>query len=112
METNQTPKVKIKVQNLYKVFGRSPYRAVEMLKAGKGKDEILKKTKLAVGVSDASFEVYEGETLVVMGLSGSGKSTLIRCVNRLMEPTAGRIFVDGVDITTLDEAGLREVRRT
>ncbi len=105
------PKVKIRIEGLYKVFGRAPHRGVEMLRAGKSKDEILKKTKLAVGVADASFDVYDGETLVVMGLSGSGKSTLIRCVNRLMEPTAGKIIVDDIDVTALDEAGLREIRR-
>lgn len=107
----EEPKIKIRIEGLYKVFGRAPHRAVEMLRAGKSKDEILKKTKLAVGVADASFDVYDGETLVVMGLSGSGKSTLIRCVNRLMEPTAGKIIVDDIDVTSLDEAGLRDVRR-
>ncbi|TVQ36676.1 MAG: glycine betaine/L-proline ABC transporter ATP-binding protein [Spirochaetaceae bacterium] len=82
-----------------------------MLRAGKTKDEILKKTKLAVGVADASFDVYEGETVVVMGLSGSGKSTLIRCVNRLMEPTSGTVIVDDVDVTELNQDELREIRR-
>jgi len=104
-------KVKIRVENLYKVFGRNPARAVDMVKKGISKEEILKKSKLAVGVADATFNVYEGETVVVMGLSGSGKSTLIRCVNRLMEPTAGRVIVDDVDVTALDANGLRDIRR-
>jgi glycine betaine/proline transport system ATP-binding protein len=103
---------KIEVKNLYKVFGRHPERAIEMTKAGKTKEEILKQAKLAVGVSDVSFTVYEGETLVVMGLSGSGKSTLIRCINRLIEPTQGNVVVDGQDIMDLDAEGLREARRT
>ncbi len=103
--------VKIKLRNVYKVFGKNASRGVELSKQGMGKDEILKKTKLAVGVSNVSFDVYEGETLVVMGLSGSGKSTLIRCVNRIMEPTAGEILIDDVDITKLNEEELREVRR-
>jgi len=104
-------KVKIRVENLYKVFGRNPSRAVDMVKKGISKEEILKKSKLAVGVADATFDVYEGETVVVMGLSGSGKSTLIRCVNRLMEPTAGKVIVDNVDVTALDSNGLRDIRR-
>ncbi|MFW6235090.1 MAG: quaternary amine ABC transporter ATP-binding protein [Spirochaetota bacterium] len=103
--------VKIRLKNVYKVFGKNAGRGVELSKQGLSKDQILKKTKLAVGVSNVSFDVYEGETLVVMGLSGSGKSTLIRCVNRIMEPTAGEIFVDDVDITKLDDEALRDVRR-
>nr|WP_305043691.1 glycine betaine/L-proline ABC transporter ATP-binding protein [Geoalkalibacter sp.] len=81
-----------------------------MLAEGLGKDAILEKTRLTVGVNDASFEVAEGELLVVMGLSGSGKSTLLRCINRLIEPTAGRVLIDGVDITTLDDEPLRRLR--
>lgn len=108
---NSNRKVKIRVENVYKVFGNSPKKAIELDKDGLDKDEIMKKTKLAVGVADASFDVYEGETLVVMGLSGSGKSTLLRCVNRLIEPTQGKVYVDGQDITKLNEHELREVRR-
>ncbi len=104
-------KVKIRIENVYKVFGRNPGRAIELVQKGMSKDEILSKTKLAVGVADASFDIYEGETVVVMGLSGSGKSTLIRCVNRLMEPTAGKIYVDDVDVTSLDKEELRDLRR-
>ena len=101
---------KIQVDNVYKVFGREPLRAVKMLEKGLGKSEIMKKTRLAVGVDNASFEVLEGEMLVVMGLSGSGKSTLLRCINRLIEPTAGKVFIDGVDVTALSDEELRKVR--
>ncbi|MFP4483948.1 MAG: glycine betaine/L-proline ABC transporter ATP-binding protein [Spirochaetaceae bacterium] len=104
-------KVKIRIENVYKVFGRNPSRAIELVQKGMSKDEILSKTKLAVGVADATFDIHEGETVVVMGLSGSGKSTLIRCVNRLMEPTHGKIYVDDVDVTSLDKDELRELRR-
>jgi glycine betaine/proline transport system ATP-binding protein len=104
-------KVKIRIENVYKVFGRNPTRAVDLVEKGMSKDEILSKTKLAVGVADASFDIYEGETVVVMGLSGSGKSTLIRCVNRLMEPTAGKIYVDDIDVTSLSTEDLRDLRR-
>ncbi|TVQ26407.1 MAG: glycine betaine/L-proline ABC transporter ATP-binding protein [Spirochaetaceae bacterium] len=113
MSDNNSEKanVKISLRNVYKVFGKNAARGVELSKKGLSKDEILEKTKLAVGVSNVSFDVYEGETLVVMGLSGSGKSTLIRCVNRIMDPTAGEILIDDVDITKLNDDELREVRR-
>ncbi len=109
METESN--IKIRVQNLSKIFGRNPSRAIEMIGQGMTKTEILNKTRLAVGVSDVSFDVYRGETLVIMGLSGSGKSTLVRCVNRLIEPTVGQIVVDGQDVTKLNDNDLREVRR-
>jgi phosphonate transport system ATP-binding protein len=64
-----------------------------------------------VALRDVSFEVKEGEFLVVIGLSGSGKSTLLRCINRLIEPTEGQILWDGVDITTADATQLRHTRR-
>ncbi|MGI6227258.1 MAG: quaternary amine ABC transporter ATP-binding protein [Peptococcales bacterium] len=102
---------KIKVEDLTKVFGSNPKRALELLKNGLSKDEIMGKTKLAVGVGGVSFEVYEGEILVIMGLSGSGKSTLIRCLNRLIEPTSGSIYVDGEDITKISQEELLQLRR-
>lgn len=101
---------KIKVEKVYKVFGRDARRGVKMLEEGVNKTEIMKKTRLAVGVDDASFEVAKGELLVIMGLSGSGKSTLLRCINRLIEPTAGKVFVDGVDVTALSDGDLRHMR--
>jgi len=103
--------VKITVNDVYKIFGAHPEKAMEMLRAGHGKDEILKKTKQGVGIAGVSFDVREGEILVVMGLSGSGKSTLVRCINRLIEPTAGSIVVDDVDVTTLDTEELRVFRQ-
>ena len=75
------------------------------------KTEILKKTGATVGVYDASFEVEEGEIFVIMGLSGSGKSTLIRLLNRLIDPTSGEIYIDGVDIAKMGKEELQEVRR-
>ncbi len=104
-------KVKIRIEDVYKVFGKNPTRAIDMVKNGMSKDEILSQAKLVVGCSRVSFNIYEGETVVVMGLSGSGKSTLIRCVNRLMEPTAGKIYVDETDVTSLSLDDLRELRR-
>lgn len=110
-EQTEEKKVKIRIEDVSKVFGRHPERAVDMIRQGKTKDEILSESKLAVGVADATFDIYEGETVVVMGLSGSGKSTLLRCVNRLIEPTAGKVFVDDIDVTSLTHDELRELRR-
>lgn len=82
-----------------------------MVKTGKNKSEIFKKTGATVGVYDASFEVKKGEIFVIMGLSGSGKSTLVRMLNRLIEPSAGSILLEGKDISTMSADQLREVRR-
>ncbi len=101
---------KIRVENLYKIFGATPRKIIPMLEQGAGKDEIMEKTKHGVGVNNASFSVEEGEIVVVMGLSGSGKSTLVRCINRLIDPTGGKIFIDGIDITSLNKNDLRKVR--
>ena len=102
---------KVEIKNLIKVFGDHPKKALTLLKEGKSKDEILAATRLAVGVNNVSFAVEEGEIFVIMGLSGSGKSTLVRCINRLIEPTAGMVFIDGEDITFVDPKTLREIRR-
>ncbi len=64
-----------------------------------------------VALKDVSFEVPDGEFLVVIGLSGSGKSTLLRCINRLIDPTEGKITMDGIDITAAKGAELRHIRR-
>lgn len=101
---------KIRIENLYKIFGPHPAKALKMLKSGASKAELMEKTKHGVGVDDASFSVEEGEIVVVMGLSGSGKSTLVRCINRLINPTAGTVHIDGIDVTKLDEKGLRKLR--
>ena len=101
---------KIQVENVYKIFGHNAQEGVGLLQNGKGKDAILEEHRLAVGVNNATFDVMEGELLVIMGLSGSGKSTLLRCINRLIEPTAGRVLVDGVDVTALSDEALRLLR--
>jgi glycine betaine/proline transport system ATP-binding protein len=102
--------VKIQVRELTKIFGNHPERGLELLRAGKSKDEILDKTGQVVGVIDASFDVQEGEIFVVMGLSGSGKSTLVRMLNRLIEPTSGSVEIDGANITNLSAQELRDLR--
>lgn len=102
---------KVKVEHLTKVFGKKQQQALGMMAEAKSKTEILKKTGATVGVYDASFEVEKGEIFVIMGLSGSGKSTLIRLLNRLIDPTSGEIYIDGVDIAKMDKEELQEVRR-
>ncbi|HEL8258606.1 TPA: glycine betaine/L-proline ABC transporter ATP-binding protein, partial [Listeria monocytogenes] len=82
-----------------------------LLSQGKSKTEILKETGATIGVNKASFSVEEGEIFVIMGLSGSGKSTLVRLLNRLIEPTSGKIWLDGKELSSLNKKELLEVRR-
>ncbi len=103
---------KIRVENLSKVFGPRKEEALNLLHQGRTKEEILTATGCGVGVAQAGFEVMEGEIVVVMGLSGSGKSTLVRCINRLIEPSEGRIYIDDQEVTGLDDARLRQLRLT
>ncbi|WP_159353745.1 glycine/proline betaine ABC transporter ATP-binding protein OpuAA [Bacillus velezensis] len=110
MNLDEKP-IKIKVENVSKVFGKQTKKAIQMLSSGKNKKEILKATGSTVGVNQANFDVYDGEIFVIMGLSGSGKSTLVRLLNRLIEPTAGNIYIDGDMITNMSKDQLREVRR-
>src|SRR5680860_920886 len=105
-------KIKIKVEDLTLIFGKRKQEALSLLEKGISKDEILKKTKCTVGVNKVSFEIQEGEIFVIMGLSGSGKSTLIRCLNRLINPTAGKVFFNNHDITRETNKELLETRRT
>lgn len=101
----------LEVKHLTKIFGKKQKAALELVKKGKSKDEILKKTGATVGVYDASFDVKEGEIFVIMGLSGSGKSTLVRMINRLIEPSTGTILLEGKDISKMNAEALRDVRR-
>lgn len=101
----------LEVKNLTKIFGKKQKAALEMVKQGKSKTEILEKTGATVGVYDASFEIKEGEVFVIMGLSGSGKSTLVRMLNRLIDPSSGNIYLDGKDIAKMNVEDLRNIRR-
>src|SRR6056297_1455521 len=92
----------ITVNNLYKIFGKNPEKAIPMLKDGKSKSDILDETGLTVAIDNASFEVKEKEIFVIMGLSGSGKSTVLRCLNRLIEPTAGEIYLESEKMNIMD----------
>ena len=102
---------KVVVKNLYKIFGSDPHRALELLNQGVAKEDIFGRTGQTVGVCDASFSINAGEIFVIMGLSGSGKSTLVRLLNRLIEPTAGQVLVDGRDIAAMNDKELLELRR-
>ncbi|EAE1302957.1 glycine betaine/L-proline ABC transporter ATP-binding protein [Listeria monocytogenes] len=102
---------KIKVEELTKIFGKKASKASSLLSQGKSKTDILKETGATIGVNKASFSVEEGEIFVIMGLSGSGKSTLVRLLNRLIEPTSGKIWLDGKELSSLNKKELLEVRR-
>ncbi len=102
---------KLRVRGLTKVFGSHPRRGVELMEQGLGRAEILEKTGQVLAVADVSFDIEEGELFVVMGLSGSGKSTVIRLLNRLIEPTAGTVELDGQHIDQLNASQLRDVRQ-
>jgi glycine betaine/proline transport system ATP-binding protein len=104
-------KIKISIRNLYKVFGADPAAALEHVRAGVGKTELLEKHGHVLGLQDINIDMREGEITVIMGLSGSGKSTLIRHLNRLIDPTAGKVEVDGKDVLAYGENDLRTMRR-
>ncbi len=101
---------KIVVENLYKIFGPQPQKAMELLKKGFNKESIQEKTGMTVGVDNASFTIESGEIFVIMGLSGSGKSTIVRMLNRLIEPTAGKVLVDDKNVVTMAENELVKFR--
>ena len=102
---------KIEINNVYKIFGSNPKSILSMVKEGSTKEEILEKTGHTVGLDDVSLKIEEGETFVCMGLSGSGKSTLIRHLNRLIDPTAGEILIEGTNVMSLKKKELIDFRR-
>ncbi|MFY9119579.1 MAG: glycine betaine/L-proline ABC transporter ATP-binding protein [Syntrophomonadaceae bacterium] len=102
---------KLKVSNLTKIYGNNTDKALEMVLKGEDNEQIRAKTKQVVGVREATFSVEDGESFVIMGLSGSGKSTLLRCINQLIKPTAGHIYLDGQDLTKISSQELIEIRR-
>ncbi|WP_244117665.1 quaternary amine ABC transporter ATP-binding protein [Burkholderia contaminans] len=103
----------IDVKHVYKLFGpqAAHARVLDLLRSGRRKADVLAETGCNVGLNDVSLGIESGEIFVIMGLSGSGKSTLVRHFNRLIEPTAGEIVIDGSDVIKLDAHGLRELRR-
>lgn len=101
----------IELRGVTKIFGPEPEKALALLRGGKSKPEVQAETRHVVGLNDVSLDIQSGQIYVVMGLSGSGKSTLIRHVNRLIEPTAGEIRVDGGDVLAMNRDELRAFRR-
>ena len=101
----------IKIENVWKVIGNISRDALEAIQnQGISKAEALEKYNSVIGVSDVSFDVKQGEIFCVMGLSGSGKSTLVRHINRLLEPTSGKILINGKDVMELGREHLQELR--
>src|SRR5918997_998917 len=101
----------LSVRNLWKIFGARADKIIGTPDADLPRAELKAKTGCVAGVKDVTFDVAPGEVFVVMGLSGSGKSTLVRCLTRLIEPTAGTVEIDGRDVTAASESQLRDVRR-
>ncbi|HEY7754598.1 MAG TPA: glycine betaine/L-proline ABC transporter ATP-binding protein [Actinomycetota bacterium] len=103
--------VTVSCRGVWKVYGPHPERIVGSPDADLPRPELLEKTGCVAAVRDVSFDVAQGEVFVVMGLSGSGKSTLVRMINRLHDPTAGHILIDGEDLLTASTEKIREIRR-
>ena len=108
--------VKIDIRDVYKVFGpragsSQEARAIELLRQGGDKASVQAETGCNVGLAGVNATLATGQISCIMGLSGSGKSTLVRHLNRLIDPSAGQILVDGNNILDLDMAALRDLRR-
>jgi glycine betaine/proline transport system ATP-binding protein len=112
LPATETTDAALSVRHLWKIFGRGAEDVIGSPDAGLSRAELKEKTGCVVGVKDVSFDVAPGEVFVVMGLSGSGKSTLVRCLTRLIEPTAGEVIIDGRDVTKASDGELRDLRRT
>ena len=110
-DTTDTTEVKVSIRNLYKIFGDNPSRALEHVKAGMGKPELMDQHSHALGLNNINLDIPAKGIQVIMGLSGSGKSTLIRHLNRLIEPTSGEIWIDGEDVLAMSSEQLRDLRR-
>ena len=101
----------IQIQNVWKIFGNTSQDALDAIQKKKiSKQEALEKYNSVIGVSDVSFDVNKGEIFCVMGLSGSGKSTLVRHINRLLEPTSGKILINNQDVMQFNKENLQELR--
>ncbi|MGB1156823.1 MAG: quaternary amine ABC transporter ATP-binding protein [Alphaproteobacteria bacterium] len=103
--------IKVAIKNLYKIFGNKPQEALQYVTDGLGKTELLAQHNHVLGLNNINIDIPEKQIQVIMGLSGSGKSTLIRHLNRLIDPTAGVVEVDGVDVLKMDKKGLRDLRQ-
>lgn len=106
-----SPNTKIEIRNLYKIFGQTPDVMMQKVREGVTKDQLNDEFNHVLGLNNINMKIPEKGIQVVMGLSGSGKSTLIRHINRLIEPTAGEILVDGENVMDMRSDALRDFRR-
>jgi glycine betaine/proline transport system ATP-binding protein len=106
-----TQRAGIEIRNLYKIFGQSASRYLDSVRKGMSKAELMERHLHVLGLKNINLSTPAGGIQVIMGLSGSGKSTLIRHINRLIEPTAGQILVNGIDVVSLNQKDLQEFRR-
>ena len=102
---------KISIKGLYKVFGDRPNDAIQNILNGMSKEKLLNEHGNILGLNNINIDVPAKQLHVIMGLSGSGKSTLIRHINRLIEPTLGKVIIDGNNIMEMSKEELREFRR-
>lgn len=102
---------KVQLKHIWKIFGPNPQHVLATMDQTASRHDVRQQMGHTIGVRDVSFDVAEGEVFVVMGLSGSGKSTLVRCLSRLIEPTAGQVLINGADVTGMSASDLRELRR-
>lgn len=102
---------KIEIRDISIIFGNEKTKARKMLDEHKSKQDILKATGCTVAVKNANLSINEGEIFIIMGLSGSGKSTLLRCINRLIKPTSGEVFIDNINIIRIPDKELLGIRR-
>ena len=110
--TKSSVPAKVVIRNLFKIFGNNPKMGLEHVQNGMGKSDLLEQHGQVLGLRDINVEMGEGQVTVIMGLSGSGKSTLIRHLNRLIEPTAGEILVDGQDVMSYSKKQLKQLRQS
>lgn len=103
--------IKISIQGLTKIFGSNPKSVLKHVEEGLSKDQILKQYRHVLGLHDINMELHTRNIEVIMGLSGSGKSTLIRHINRLIEPTCGKVIIDGENVLEMSQKSLRDFRQ-
>src|SRR3546814_13518417 len=101
----------IQIRNLYKIFGANAAQHIEAIKGGLSKTDLNAQFGLVLGLKNINIDIPSGRIQVVMGLSGSGQSTLIRHINRLIDPTASEVLVDGADIGKMNKTAMRKFRR-
>ena len=111
-DTNHQDNIAISIRKLFKVFGPDPASILPDLHDGIDKAEVQRQTGHVLGLNNINIDIKSGDITVIMGLSGSGKSTLIRHLNRLIEPTAGEVLLDGQNILDFGDEALRQLRQT